>query len=396
MRWGSITGRLVLISLLFLLFVGFFIYGGFLFTHHIRDDGTRINLGGSLRFRAFEMAWLSNRIFYEKGDPWIKAELRHEMELFEDILHALKTGSESYGIKPLRYKDAREGLELLATNWSRDIKPLILNILSESKDTRKSLDRLNNRIHGFVYDIDRFVRILEDDNRREIREFDLFRLVVLGLIFISAIGAVMYMRNWILKPLWRLKDVSEALGEGDFNARAKIEGPYEIFIIGEEFNRMADRLQTSIDEILTQAKQIHALFNVSSSIIGIRDTQEFYKAICKICLNMLDIKFIWLGLKAEDFEVKPVAWAGFEDGYLLEIKVTWDDSETGRGPTGMAVKTARPQVMNNLEDPSYMPWSYKAFKRGYRSSMAAPLITTKGEVIGVLNLYCERLGYFNP
>ena len=36
--------------------------------------------------------------------------------------------------------------------------------------------------------------------------------------------------------------------------------------------------------------------------------------------------FIDLLLEKGNYEVKPVAFAGYEEGYLSTIKVTWDDS----------------------------------------------------------------------
>jgi len=37
--------------------------------------------------------------------------------------------------------------------------------------------------------------------------------------------------------------------------------------------------------------------------------------------------------------VRPVAQAGYEAGYLERIDITWADTEMGRGPTGIAIRT---------------------------------------------------------
>ena len=94
------------------------------------------------------------------------------------------------------------------------------------------------------------------------------------------------------------------------------------------------------------------------------------------------------------FEVKPVAHAGFEKGYLSSIKVRWDDSEYGRGPTGIAIKTGKPSIVQDIEnDPRYALWRKEAKKRGYASCMALPLIH-QGERIGTLNVYSGRKDAF--
>lgn len=40
--------------------------------------------------------------------------------------------------------------------------------------------------------------------------------------------------------------------------------------------------------------------------------------------------------------MRPVAEAGFGQGCLETRRVTWADTERGRGPTGTAVRTGRP------------------------------------------------------
>ena len=43
--------------------------------------------------------------------------------------------------------------------------------------------------------------------------------------------------------------------------------------------------------------------------------------------------------EGRSYEVKPAAHSGFEEGYLSSMKITYDDSPAGMGPTGMAIKT---------------------------------------------------------
>ncbi len=87
--------------------------------------------------------------------------------------------------------------------------------------------------------------------------------------------------------------------------------------------------------------------------------------------------------------MRPVAQAGFGEGYLEHIEVTWDDSPTGGGPTGQAIKTSAPSVMRDIEvAPEYQPWRKQALERGYRSSAALPL-RFENRVLGALCVYSE-------
>lgn len=408
MRWGTLTGKFIFLNSSFVILLALFIYAGFRLTHHIYDEATRINLAGQIRFRSFEVAWLANNLvekdIKKKPEEWAfyRTELEAEIKRLEDIMRALREGRKVDGIKPLRYPEPLQRLEEISAEWQEELKPVLLNVLSmpinyPEERARKVLEPLNKRVLSFVYEADGLVRLLEDDYRKEIKEFDNFRLIVLGLFVIAGIFTVVYLRKAILMPVWRLKEVAEEFGKGNLELRVSTKGNDEIASLGKSFNKMAESLKSMIDETRTQAEQVKGLFNASNSITGFRNREALYRAICDNALKIMNIKLAWLGMKDEKtFDVKPVAWSGDEQGYLSEIKVRWDDSPEGMGPTGMAIKTGRPQVRNNLDDPSYRPWSEKALSRGFISSMAAPLITPGGRVIGAINLYCERPGYFTP
>ena len=97
----------------------------------------------------------------------------------------------------------------------------------------------------------------------------------------------------------------------------------------------------------------------------------------------------WVGYAEHDNEkrVRPVAQAGYEDGYLETLNITWADSERGRGPTGTAVRTGEPSIGRNLlTDPNFEPWRAEALKRGYASSICLPLIAD-GQIFGALTMY---------
>jgi sigma-B regulation protein RsbU (phosphoserine phosphatase) len=91
-----------------------------------------------------------------------------------------------------------------------------------------------------------------------------------------------------------------------------------------------------------------------------------------------------------------VAQAGFEEGYLDTLNITWADTERGRGPTGTCIRTGTTQVVNNIAtDPKMIPWRTEALKRGYASSIAIPLFVDPA-VFGALSIYAEEPEEFGP
>ena len=63
---------------------------------------------------------------------------------------------------------------------------------------------------------------------------------------------------------------------------------------------------------------------------------ELLDEICRIIVEVGQYPFAWIGFAEHDADksIRPVARAGHEDGYLAQVKITWDDSESGRGPAG--------------------------------------------------------------
>ena len=88
--------------------------------------------------------------------------------------------------------------------------------------------------------------------------------------------------------------------------------------------------------------------------------------------------------------------AGFGLDYVENARISWsDETERGRGPTGIAIRTGKPYWAKDMQgDPTLAPWRDAAVARGYASCVALPLIT-HGTRLGVISLYAERLNTFN-
>jgi putative nucleotidyltransferase with HDIG domain len=133
---------------------------------------------------------------------------------------------------------------------------------------------------------------------------------------------------------------------------------------------------------------LEAIKDINEALLRAKSEPELFQQTCDLLLKVPYVIFSWIGLVQPDsHEIKAVAWAGAEEGYLSIIKVAWDDSEYGRGPTGQAIRTGQPVIRRNLDPIPYPhPWKEEALKRGYLSSIALPL-TYEGEVIGILKGY---------
>ena len=111
--------------------------------------------------------------------------------------------------------------------------------------------------------------------------------------------------------------------------------------------------------------------------------------ICRILVTKGGWRMAWIGVAESEpvKRVRAVAQAGFEEGYLEAIKITWDESPTGQGPVGVAIRMGKPVICQNLlTDPRFSLWREEAVRRGYAGAIALPLRNETG-VFGALVLY---------
>jgi len=144
-------------------------------------------------------------------------------------------------------------------------------------------------------------------------------------------------------------------------------------------------------------RTLKTLYECNQALVRATEEFELLRSVCRILVEVGGLRMAWVGYKVLDREktVQPVAQAGYEDGYLEQINITWADSERGRGPTGTAIRTGT--ISSNrdiLTDPKMAPWRTEALRRGYASSIALPLMS-HGEAFGALALYAEERDAFN-
>jgi PAS domain S-box-containing protein len=145
------------------------------------------------------------------------------------------------------------------------------------------------------------------------------------------------------------------------------------------------------EELLRLNRTLDAQSKSSQAMMHSRNEQEYLTEICKIIIEDCGHAMVWVGYAQNDAQksVKPVAHFGFDQGYIDHMNITWDDSDRGSGPTGIAIKTGRPSICRHmLTDPCFGPWRDAAIKRGYASSVVLPL-KSEGKAYGAISIYSK-------
>jgi len=162
-------------------------------------------------------------------------------------------------------------------------------------------------------------------------------------------------------------------------------------------NRDITRRKHLEEELRRANRSLKMLSACNHSLIHAENEATLLDSVCRIIVEEGGYKLAWVGFKEKDKKktVRSVAQAGYEEGYLESLQITWADGERGRGPTGRAIRTGETSIAKDiLNDPSFAPWRAEALKRGYASSVALPLAIW-GETFGTLNIYSSEADAFD-
>ncbi len=146
------------------------------------------------------------------------------------------------------------------------------------------------------------------------------------------------------------------------------------------------------EQLHTLNRTLKALGSSSQALMRATEELPYLQAVCNIIVEDCGHAMVWIGYAEQDEarSIRPVAYAGFEEGYLETLRLTWADTERGRGPTGTAIRTGQPCVCRNmLTDPNFAPWREQATKRGYASSIVLPLLA-EGKAFGAITIYSTQ------
>lgn len=141
--------------------------------------------------------------------------------------------------------------------------------------------------------------------------------------------------------------------------------------------------------LLQLNRALKTLSKVNHTLVHSRDESTLLQNICRTIVEVGQYRLAWVGIAQYDEErtVQPVAQHGFIDGYLDNLKISWQNDEFGQGPTGIAIRTGKPSIVQDIHNnPRYTPWREQAERYGYASSIALPLVSS-GTTFGALNIY---------
>ena len=157
-------------------------------------------------------------------------------------------------------------------------------------------------------------------------------------------------------------------------------------------------LPPTVEETLAgMRRNLQTLYQCNRALIRATEEYELLQSVCQILVDVGGLRMVWIGYRQFDQEnsIRPVAIAGYDEGYVETVKGTWADSERGHGPLGTAIRSGKPSWTKDIRrDANFAIWKGEALKRGYGSSIALPL-RSDGEPFGAFSLYAAEPDAFN-
>ncbi|MFW6382782.1 MAG: PAS domain S-box protein, partial [Haloferacaceae archaeon] len=170
----------------------------------------------------------------------------------------------------------------------------------------------------------------------------------------------------------------------------------------DQFTILANRIRNAVEQYRTARRaaeldRVRALVSaVNQALVRAGSRSEVETRVCEIFSDADPYRFAWIGdVDPETGSITPRASAGIDEGYLETVTVTADETATGRGPAGTAVRERRVSVTQNVQDdPDFEPWREDALERGFQAVAAIPL-DHDATLYGLLCVYADRPNAFD-
>ncbi len=150
-------------------------------------------------------------------------------------------------------------------------------------------------------------------------------------------------------------------------------------------------------EIHRLNRALKALSKCNQALLHAAAHQELLHEICHIVVEVGGYRMAWVAVPREDERksIVPIASAGYVEGYLDLLEVTWADCEGGRMPVAHCVRTGATSVCRDLTtDPRFAALREECVRRGYASLIALPLNLEFGR-FGALAIYSGERDAFD-
>ena len=132
------------------------------------------------------------------------------------------------------------------------------------------------------------------------------------------------------------------------------------------------RVEKRIARVTRALKSLSA---ANEAVVHAIDEVELLHKLCDLLVDVGGYSLAWVGAAEPDDikNIRVLAHAGLDDGYLESTRIAWGDSNRDDGPSHRAMRTGEMQVDPKYGDAATRPWRKEARERGFLAAIALPL-----------------------
>ena len=216
-------------------------------------------------------------------------------------------------------------------------------------------------------------------------------VVVLLLLTFAAIWAGA--EHLLFRRISILSGAALRLGQGYLGTRTGLgSGRDELARLGQHFDEMAESLESKSRQLVLADRALKVLSAWNRTLLRPNDEKALVEGMCQAFVDAGGYRSAWVGFAEDDTEksVRPMASWGVEKDLLENMRITWADTEHGRGPAGKAIRHGTTIVVNDYQtNPDTVAWREYALRYGYTSIIGLPL-RVDDKIIGALVIYAAE------
>jgi diguanylate cyclase (GGDEF)-like protein len=193
---------------------------------------------------------------------------------------------------------------------------------------------------------------------------------------------------WVrVRNLLRLKEYSDTLAEQNQLLEQAVRGRNE---------EITERKRAET-QIIRLNRLYGILSGINAAIVRIRNRQELFTEACNIAVAQGHFRMAWIGsVDSKGTGLTPLAWSGFEEGYLDKLTLAIENNEADALLLVMRTLQGKmPVVYNDINSDSRLAhWHIDASQRGFHSMGIFPLMGDE-QPIGLFVLYASEPNFFD-
>ncbi len=378
----KLASKLLAVQLVFLFIALGSIGMTLLVSWKLEGSAAAINDAGSLRMRAWRLAYLAAQDGVTARAPGA-AEIRENIVDFESVIATLRRGDP---VRPLflpRSEQVTKQLGALESEWRVLAGDLERAAGGGPPPPRVEVERFVSLVNGLVATI-------EDDIADTTTVLRRAQLALVGLAIAGTVALVYLSFLLVIRPLTRLHEGIERVASGDLSVRVPVETRDEFGQLSAGFNSMAARLETAYQTLESKVEEkTRSLAERNARLATLYDMAAFLaraqplSSMCEGFLARVQTAFGAASgavrLNGSDgklhlYTTRALPQAFVDAEQCIAECACGDAAGAGRTVVHLLDKQATTVTLPHCR------------KAGFASVVAVP-IGAQGEVIGVFNLF---------